>query len=208
VAYKSIEDYGVIGDLHTVALVGMDGSVDWCCLPHFDSPSIFANLLDSTVGGYFKISAIAPGTRRQFYLPDTNVLVTRFLNSDGIGELIDFMPIEACSLRGKKAYAHQIIRRVVAVSGAVRFRLECFPAFNYTRDPHEIQLYPQGVLFSSRSTALGLITPIEVSIEGAGVEAEFTLNRGECLTFFLRHMERGDRAELLVTSGANGPWAR
>jgi GH15 family glucan-1,4-alpha-glucosidase len=199
VAYKSIEDYGVIGDLHTVALVGMDGSVDWCCLPHFDSPSIFANLLDSTVGGYFKISAIAPGTRRQFYLPDTNVLVTRFLNSDGIGELIDFMPIEACSLRGKKAYAHQIIRRVVAVSGAVRFRLECFPAFNYTRDPHEIQLQPKGVLFASRSEALGLITPIEVSIEGTGVVAEFTLNQGEYVTFFLRHMERGDRAELLVT---------
>jgi GH15 family glucan-1,4-alpha-glucosidase len=176
----------------------MDGSVDWCCLPHFDSPSAFANLLDSTVGGYFKISAIAPGARKQLYLPDTNVLVTRFLSSDGIGEVIDFMPIEGCSLRGEQAYVHQIIRRVVAVSGAVRFRLECFPAFNYARDPHEIQLHPQGVLFVSRSAALGLVTPVEVAIEGSGVVAEFTLNRGQCLTFFLRHMERGDPAGLLV----------
>jgi GH15 family glucan-1,4-alpha-glucosidase len=99
VSYKPIENYGVIGDLHTIALVGTDGSVDWCCLPHFDSPSVFAALLDNTLGGYFKISAIAPGAHKQLYLPDTNVLVTRFLSSDGIGEVIDFMPIEACSLR-------------------------------------------------------------------------------------------------------------
>jgi GH15 family glucan-1,4-alpha-glucosidase len=200
VAYKPIENYGVIGDLHTVALVGVDGSIDWCCLPHFDSPSVFATLLDNTSGGYFKISPIAADARKQLYVPDTNVLVTRFFNSDGISEVIDFMPIEACGLRGgEKAHAHQIIRRVVAVSGAVQFRLQCFPAFNYARDPHEIQLHSQGVLFASRSAALGFVTPIEVSIEDTGVVAEFTLNPGQCLTFFLRHMERGDRAELLVT---------
>jgi GH15 family glucan-1,4-alpha-glucosidase len=199
VAYKPIENYGVIGDLHTVALVGVDGSIDWCCLPHFDSPSVFATLLDNTLGGYFKISPIAADARKQLYVPDTNVLVTRFFNSDGISEVIDFMPIEACGLRGEKAHAHQIIRRVVAVSGAAQFRLQCFPAFNYARDPHEIQLHSQGVLFASRSAALGFVTPIEVSIEDTGVVAEFTLNPGQCLTFFLRHMERGDRAELLVT---------
>ena len=93
-SYKLIEDYGIIGDLHTVALVGIDGSIDWCCLPHFDSPSVFAAILDDEKGGYFKISAVSPERCKQLYLPDTNVLITRFFTADGIAELIDFMPIE------------------------------------------------------------------------------------------------------------------
>ena len=91
--YKPIEDYGVIGDLHTIALVGKDGSIDWCCLPHFDSPSIFASILDSNKGGYFKIAPIHPAVNKQMYLPETCILVTRFLNPDGVGEVIDLMPI-------------------------------------------------------------------------------------------------------------------
>jgi len=97
-------------------------------------------------GGYFKISATGLCSHKQLYLPDTNVLITRFFSNEGIGEVIDFMPIEACSLRGEQAYSHQIIRRVSTVSGKVRFRLECFPAFNYARDPHEIRSHPQGVV--------------------------------------------------------------
>src|SRR5947207_7267857 len=93
-SYKPIESYGVIGDLHTVALVGIDGSIDWCCLPHFDSPSIFAAILDAKKGGYFKISTLADSTHKQVYLPDSNILLTRFLNADGVGEVMDFMPIE------------------------------------------------------------------------------------------------------------------
>lgn len=197
-AYKAIENYGVVGDLHTVALVGMDGSIDWCCLPRFDSPSVFAALLDDSRGGYFKISATGPCSHKQLYLPDTNVLITRFFSNEGIGEVIDFMPIEACSLRGEQAYSHQIIRRVSTVSGKVRFRLECFPAFNYARDPHEIRSHPQGVVFVSRLASLGLVTPVAVSIEGSGAVAEFMLNRGQSIIFFLRHMERGDEASLLV----------
>ena len=73
-AYKPIESYGVIGDLHTVALVGMDGSIDWCCLPHFDSPSIFAAILDERKGGFFKIASLYEGQHKQMYLPDSNVL--------------------------------------------------------------------------------------------------------------------------------------
>jgi len=79
-AYKPIESYGVIGDLHTVALVGMDGSIDWCCLPHFDSPSIFAAILDERKGGFFKIASLYEAQHKQMYLPDSNVLVTRFLS--------------------------------------------------------------------------------------------------------------------------------
>jgi GH15 family glucan-1,4-alpha-glucosidase len=133
-AYKPIESYGVIGDLHTVALVGMDGSIDWCCLPHFDSPSIFAAILDERKGGFFKIASLYETQHKQMYLPDSNVLVTRFLSREGVGEVVDFMPVEDPS-RGKKT--HQIVRVVRAVRGAVRFRLECQPAFDYARRPHQ-----------------------------------------------------------------------
>src|SRR5215813_10010497 len=94
--YQPIEDYGFIGDLHTVALVGKNGSIDWCCIPSFDSPSIFGALLDVNKGGFFRITPSFEQTimrRMQLYLPETNILVTRFLTVDGIAEITDFMPI-------------------------------------------------------------------------------------------------------------------
>ena len=78
-SYKNIGDYGIIGDLHTVALVGIDGSIDWCCLPRFDSPSVFGAILDDKIGGHFKIAPVQKGNTRQMYLPETNILLTRFL---------------------------------------------------------------------------------------------------------------------------------
>src|SRR5215831_10007143 len=108
-AYKPIESYGVIGDLHTVALVSMDGSIDWCCLPQFDSPSIFAAILDERKGGFFKIASLYEAQHKQMYLPESNVLLTRFLSPEGVGEVVDFMPIQDAS-RGKKV--HQIVRVV------------------------------------------------------------------------------------------------
>src|SRR5207245_6242527 len=140
-AYKPIESYGVIGDLHTVALVGMDGSIDWCCLPQFDSPSIFAAILDEHKGGFFKIASLYEAQHKQMYLPDSNVLLTRFLSPEGVGEVVDFMPVQGPS-RGKKT--HRIVRVVRAVRGAVRFRLACQPAFDYARRPHQVTLEGRG----------------------------------------------------------------
>src|SRR5712671_6536402 len=82
-AYKPIESYGVIGDLHTVALVGMDGSIDWCCLPHFDSPSIFAAILDERKGSFFKIASLYETQHKQMYLPDSNVRAYPSMRRDG-----------------------------------------------------------------------------------------------------------------------------
>src|SRR5436305_2728191 len=95
-SYQPIEDYALIGDLHTVALVGKNGSIDWCCLPRFDSPSVFGALLDARKGGFFRIAPPdTPGLRRrQLYLPQTNILITRFLTVDGVAEVTDFMPIK------------------------------------------------------------------------------------------------------------------
>ncbi len=196
--HKRIEDYGIIGDLHTVALVGVDGSIDWCCLPCFDSPSVFAALLDEDKGGYFKVNAVAASVYRQLYIPDTNVLVTRQLGDEGIAEIIDFMPIEARSERGEQPNHHQIVRRVNTVSGKVRFRLECFPAFDYARSGHEVHLFPQGAVFESPSEKLGLVSPMALTVQGQGVVADFTLSRGESATFFLRHTEMGSEANLLI----------
>src|SRR5712675_1813664 len=101
--YKPIANYGVIGDLNTVALVGTDGSIDFMCFPEFNSPSIFAALLDDKKGGCFSISPVFSEMKsKQLYLPDTNVLLTRFLSADGVGEIMDFMPVVADHNEGKK----------------------------------------------------------------------------------------------------------
>src|SRR6266481_6078169 len=101
-AYNRIESYGVIGDMHSVALVGINGSIDWCCLPKFDSPSIFAAILDHKKGGFFKISATHEDVQyRQMYLPETNVLVTRFLSPAGVGEIVDFKPLPHRAREGR-----------------------------------------------------------------------------------------------------------
>ena len=112
--YLPIEHHGVIGDLHTAALVGLDGTIDWLCLPYFDSPSIFASILDDRRGGFCRIAAVSPDARRrQMYLPDSNVLLTRFLTPDGVGEIVDFMPVAGAA--GKRAEDHQVVRIIRGV---------------------------------------------------------------------------------------------
>src|SRR3981081_3974916 len=92
--YQPIENYGIIGNMRTAALVGMNGLIDWLCLPHFDSPSVFAAILDDQKGGRFRIAPACDDLRhKQFYWPDTNILVTRFLHEDGVGQVEDFMPV-------------------------------------------------------------------------------------------------------------------
>src|SRR5271169_679290 len=193
-AYKPIESYGVIGDLHTVALVGMDGSIDWCCLPHFDSPSIFAAILDEHKGGFFKIATLYEAQHKQMYLPDSNVLVTRFLSPEGVGEVVDFMPVEDPS-RGKKT--HHIVRVVRAVRGAVRFRLECQPAFDYARRPHRVTLEGRGAVFEAPGMRFSLVSRFPLARQGAGVATEFLLHPGEPSTFILRQVEGDDDSGLL-----------
>ena len=193
-AYKPIESYGVIGDLHTVALVGMDGSIDWCCLPHFDSPSIFGAILDERKGGFFKIASLYEAQHKQMYLPDSNVLVTRFLSPEGVGEVVDFMPVQDPS-RGKKT--HQIVRVVRAVRGAVRFRLECQPAFDYARRPHQVTLEGRGAVFEAPGMRFSLVSRFPLARQGTGVATEFLLHPGEPSTFILRQVEGDGDSGLL-----------
>jgi GH15 family glucan-1,4-alpha-glucosidase len=189
--YQPIEDYGIIGDMHTVALVGKNGSIDWLCFPHFDSPSVFAAILDDTKGGRFAISPTKSEgiTHKQFYWPDSNVLVTRFLSPDGVGEVTDFMPVAPSRLTDLGQ--HQLVRFVSVTRGAMAFQVECRPAFNYAREQHSTELSSQGACFCSPGLCLGLATCIPLNQVGNGVSAEFVLNEGEMATFVLQGIPGG-----------------
>src|SRR6516165_1707085 len=163
--YQPIENYGIIGNMLTAALVGMDGSIDWLCLPHFDSPSVFAGILDERQGGCFRIAPIGGAVRhKQFYWPDTAILVTRFLHADGVGELEDYMPVG-----GAGALSAQIIRRVRVVRGTMPFRLECRPAFDFARAAHECHVDATSARFDVPGLSLGLASPFALWRDGDGV---------------------------------------
>ncbi|HXE54479.1 MAG TPA: glycoside hydrolase family 15 protein [Tepidisphaeraceae bacterium] len=187
--YLPIEDYGLIGNMHTAALVGRNGSIDWLCLPHFDSPSVFGAILDENKGGHFRICPIAERvTRKQVYWPETNILITRFLLADGVVEVIDYMPVGL--KRGQPGF-RQLIRRVEGIRGSVPIRIECYPAFNYARDPHKTELTSEGAIFHSRDLSLALDTriPLEINHERGGVETTLSLRPGEKVTFSLRQLD-------------------
>ena len=186
--YLPIEEYGLIGNMRTSALVGVNGSIDWFCFPYFDSPSVFGAVLDDRKGGWCKIATQGnEATHKQYYWPDTNVLVTRFLSEQGVGQVIDFMPV---GLKATEAGHHGIIRRVQAIRGNVTFRLECFPAFNYARDPHTTTLTSEGACFEAPGLSLWLGSTIPLQQEGNGVVAEFAIQEGHELTFSLQQVER------------------
>ena len=200
-SYKPIEEYGVVGDLHTVALVGTDGSIDWCCLPQFDSPSVFGAILDDKKGGYFKVSAVAEGIRRQLYHPDTNVLMTYFSSSDGVALLEDFMPLGGAKGTGGP-HSPLLIRRVRGIRGSKRMRLECLPGFDYARSPHRVVRSEGGVVFESESgERLGLYLPAkcEVQVYKGKVISEFDLPAGESVCVALGLMDEADRVPVQVT---------
>lgn len=195
--YQPIENYGVIGDLNTVALVGINGSIDFLCLPNFDSPTIFAALLDKNKGGNFQIQPVQKEVKlKQLYLPDTNVLLTRFLSVDGVGELTDFMPVE-------ELYpCKELIRRVTTVRGTLTFQMDCRPRFNYARSVHKAKLVnPHEITFTSTepfATVLRLRSTVPLQISEEDGYARFTLETGEKADFLLEQVlpEYGTPAHL------------
>ena len=178
-AYQPIQDHGIIGDMNTAALVAMDGSIDWLCLPRFDSPSVFAAILDDQKGGMFRIAPVIQSpVRRQFYWPDTNVLVTGFSTPGGTAELTDFMPMSGEATR--------LIRSVRMLRGSVAIQIECRPAFNYARDRHQVQVGPQAVRFLSPNLGLEL-TGAGLTFDQLddGITGQFVLEEGQTRTFVL-----------------------
>jgi GH15 family glucan-1,4-alpha-glucosidase len=184
--YVPIAEHGIIGDLHTAALVATDGTIDWYCCPHFDSPSVFGAILDRQRGGYYRIAPARAGwTPKQLYFPDTNVLITRFLTRDGVGEVQDFMPIHETP---GSVFRHRLIRRVLGVRGELTFRVEVEPRFNYGRDPHTTVFHENGVVFRSEGMSLALESATPLTLTDTGVTCEITLSPGESVTFVLERV--------------------
>ncbi|WP_414582250.1 glycoside hydrolase family 15 protein [Scytonema sp. PCC 10023] len=185
--YQPIQNYGIIGNTYTTALVGLNGSIDWFCFPFHDSPSVFAALLDHQKGGHFKISPrTCEVTHKQFYWPETNVLVTRFLTPEGVGEITDFMPV---GMAAQEVGSHWLIRRVKVIRGFMDFLMECRPAFNYARDEHQIILSSGGACFHSPKLSLELLTDIPLQQEDSGVFAKFNLQATQTAVFVVRETE-------------------
>jgi len=185
--YQAIEDHSIIGDLHTVALVGMNGSIDFMCFPRFDSPTIFAALLDDAKGGYFRIDPqLEHGRPKQLYLTDTNILLTRRYSEHGVAEILDFMTIENA---GK---VHDLIRRVKTVRGQVDYRMVCAPRFDYARVRHRIeQVHDREVLIISEgpdTLRLRLHATVPLHVQHNDVVAEFTLSADEYAAFVMEEV--------------------
>jgi GH15 family glucan-1,4-alpha-glucosidase len=189
--YQPIENYGIIGNMRTAALVGRDGSMDWFCYPRFDSPSLFASILDDKNGGAFKIAPVYERvTRKQLYWPETNILVTRFLAADGVGELHDFMPV---GISSNEDNVPCLIRQIHVVRGSMTFQVRCQPAFNYARDRHTVEILPSGAVFQSPGLSFQLASSIPLKISDDGVTARCTLQAGESAVLAIRMLGDDNR---------------
>ncbi|HUN60657.1 MAG TPA: glycoside hydrolase family 15 protein [Candidatus Sulfotelmatobacter sp.] len=181
-SFQPIENYGVIGNMQSIALVGMDGSIDFLCYPDFDSPTVFAAVLDDKQGGRFQIEPQLTNMRiRQLYLPDTNILLTRFLAEEGVAELMDYMPIEK---DGEQP--NEIVRTVSVIRGNVNFQMRCQPRFNYATSIHRTEPSDGCIVFipaDSSCQPMALYSTVAVKQDSQDVLAEFTLQAGATATF-------------------------
>jgi len=185
--YPDISEHGLIGDLQTAALVTSDGTVDFFCCPRFDSPSVFASLLDADRGGFCSIRPAADGyVSRQLYFPNTAMLITRFMTPGGVGEVLDFMPV----IEGKPTDRHRLVRHLRCARGTMQFQLEIQPRFDYGRVAHTIEAHDAGAVFrAANGTHLTMhssgqrraVSEGGVVIEqaGDGLRATLSLREGE-----------------------------
>jgi GH15 family glucan-1,4-alpha-glucosidase len=171
--YPNISDHGLIGDLQTAALVTTEGTVNWFCCPRFDSPSVFASLLDADKGGYFRLAPERECVSRQLYFPDTAVLITRFLSADGVGEIYDFMPVAG----NRPTDRHRLVRQCRVVRGTMKFVLELQPRFDYARAKHTTELTHDGAVFRSEGAAGELTLHMSGSSGSSLQEQGVTMDR-------------------------------
>ncbi|MFQ5860980.1 MAG: glycoside hydrolase family 15 protein [Dehalococcoidia bacterium] len=182
-AYKPIRNYGIIGDAHSCALVGMDGSIDWCCFPRFDSPSVFAAILDDQKGGCFQIAPTGRYEARQTYEPYTNILVTTFQMPTGEVGLTDFMPLSESTRPG--VVPHEVHRLVQCTRDEVEMACLFQPRFDYGRATMVLEEHPYGVVAKSGAESLSLSASVSLPVSGGQARAIFTLREGQQALFTL-----------------------
>ncbi|BGP39748.1 hypothetical protein JCM10449v2_003699 [Rhodotorula kratochvilovae] len=208
--YTDSQDHGLIGNMRTCALVSISGTIAQLCLPHFDSPSVFARILDKDKGGHFSIRTLNATQSKQQYLPSTNILATKFLSDAGVGQIDDYMPLPAN--KSDPSFLPWLVRHVTTIRGKLTFTMECAPAFDYARASHEtkidnhaqradftcpehVNLDLRWVISNGSHPRDGLAEPqVELDYldlserghKGLGVTAKFTLEEGQSVTFILR----------------------
>jgi pentatricopeptide repeat protein len=197
--YPLIENHGLVGDLQSAALVTTDGSVDWFCVPRFDSPSVFGALLDRNKGGH---CTIRPRHRsyatKQLYLPDTAILVTRFMTEAGAGEVIDFMPVTGTSVTD----SHRLVRMIRCVRGRMTFEIEVDPRFDYGREPHRLHISEHGAVFAGEHGARLTVHPVR---EPDDEELLDVLTDREDALHFTLTLEAGLERGMVLEWAADGP---
>ena len=172
--YKKISDYGIIGNMHSVALIGLDGSIDWLCLPHIDSPSVFGALLDDRKGGRFSVSPVSEWDSAAEYLSRTNILVTRFRTRSGSMEVIDFMPVDR-----EEEERHELYRCVRVLKGSMVVRMLFEPRFRYAHTRTVIERAANGAVARGEDECMALSCNYGVVIEGDGACSEWSLAEGD-----------------------------
>ena len=190
VEYKPISDYGVIGDMHTAALVGLDGSIDWYCAPRFDSPSVFGALLDARKGGRFQLSPIEKFTTTQSYDGDTNVLSTVFESKQGRIKLTDFMP---CFMEKGVPKGFQEIHRIVdCAEGELELRLIFQPRLDYARGRTSLLETREGCTAKNQGHSINLASSVKLHLTDKDImTSAFRLSKGQRAVFVLNSGRSG-----------------
>lgn len=191
--YLPIEDYGIIGNMKTTALVSLEGAIDYMCFPNFDSPTIFAKLLDHEHGGSFSVTPQLSFSRtKQLYIPGTAILLTRFFSDEGIAELTDYMPVKG--LTGSSFCA--IVRKLKTIRGKISYKIKCSPRFDYAQVHHEIEKKgPNELIFraiNDGDAMIRLIADFPLQINEKDGYAEVTLNHGDEAIIVLESVKKDD----------------
>jgi GH15 family glucan-1,4-alpha-glucosidase len=197
--YPNISDHGLIGDLQTAALVTTEGTIDFFCCPRFDSPSVFCSLLDAEKGGYFRVSPVADSyVTKQLYLPNTAMLITRFMTPDGVGEVLDFMPV----IEGKPTDRHRLVRYLRVARGTMTFRIEVQPRFDYGRASHTVEVTDAGAVF--RTTG-GMELTMHTAGRPASAEDRGKVERAGDGLLGTISMREGESGRGVVLESMGGP---
>ncbi len=206
-SYKPIGSYGVVGDMRSAALIAQDGSVDWLCLPRFDSPSVFAAILDDRKGGHFALRPAALYRSSQRYLTNTNVLCTTFITSSGSVEVLDLMPVG----NDTPAPDQMLLRIVRGLDGQVDMICAFQPRLDYARGETKLRGVAGGALAENGAMKLALTSPAPLEISSGVASASFIVRKGQGLAFALcwgadRPPDASHWSEVL--SATAGHWRR
>ncbi|MET0625024.1 MAG: glycoside hydrolase family 15 protein [Pyrinomonadaceae bacterium] len=199
--YRPIRDYALIGDAHTAALVATDGSIDWCCWPHFDSPAVFCRLLDAARGGFFQVRPAREFKATRSYHGPTAVLATTFETDEGRVRLTDFMPVERLSRDGRRGEdigsSRSVLRLIEGLGGSLEVEVGFRPTFDYARARADIALGEGGAVARSGGEALVLSCPAALRLDDSGAaRGRFRVSRGERVWLSLSYHDAAAHEDL------------